>query len=154
MHLIERLTHTHTLVLHVADDVAADSILGHRAGLALLGLVALWPSEHPPERGGDAAARRRRAPRGGPRPPGEAEGAEEQPLRALRLLHVWERARAEEEEEVEEVVEKARRPQRQRSPARPHGCLRSLGCDDSSPGVIPTKWAGFSVNLPACSSLC
>lgn len=75
-----------TLVLHVSDNVAADSVLRHRAEVALLGLDLLGPLEHPPERGGDVAPRL--VPPGWPGPPGEPEGTEEQPLPAPQLLHV------------------------------------------------------------------
>lgn len=83
-----------TLVLHVSDDVASDPVLRHRAGVALLGLDALWPPEHSPERGRDAAPVL--AAPCGPRAPGEPQGAEEESLLALHLLHMREGTHAEE----------------------------------------------------------
>lgn len=75
-----------TLILHVSDDVAPHPVLGHRTGVALLGLDVLRLTEHSPERGGDSAPGLA-APRG-PRAPGKPQGAEEESLLALHLLHM------------------------------------------------------------------
>lgn len=129
-----------TLVLHVADDVAAHPVLGHRAGVALPGAVALGPPEHPPDLGGDVTPGQ--PVRRGPRPLGEPHGAEEEPLPAPRLLRAGERARAE---------ETRGREQRQRSLGRPHGCLRPTSAVSGCSPVIslsPHREEGRLIEAP------